>query len=68
MKKIVFADYIATNLVRQSIFANPASHSGMESYWGYTAIACRYLLTLADIIAIAIGVALLMGFRLPINW
>ena len=67
VKKIVFADYIATNLVDR-VFANPASHSGMEVLLGLYGYSLQVFADFSGYSDIAIGVALLMGFRLPINF
>ena len=66
-KKIVFADYIATNLVDR-VFANPTSHSGFEVLLGLYGYSLQVFADFSGYSDIAIGVALLMGFRLPINF
>jgi alginate O-acetyltransferase complex protein AlgI len=66
-KKIIFADYIATNLVDR-VFANPTSHSGMEVLLGLYGYSLQVFADFSGYSDIAIGVALLMGFRLPINF
>ncbi len=66
-KKIVFADYIATNLVDR-VFANPTSHSGFEVLLGLYGYSLQVFADFSGYSDIAIGVALLMGFRLPVNF
>ena len=61
------ADYIATNLVDR-VFANPASHSGMEVLLGLYGYSLQVFADFSGYSDIAISVALLMGFRLPINF
>ena len=67
IKKIIIADYIAINLVDR-VFANPTSYSGMEvllSLYGYSLQVFADFSGYSDI---AIGVALIMGFRLADNF
>lgn len=66
-KKIVFADYVATNLVDR-VFANPTSHSGFEVLLGLYGYSLQVFADFSGYSDIAIGVALLMGFRLPVNF
>lgn len=66
-KKILFADYIATNLVDR-VFANPTSHSGFEVLLGLYGYSLQVFADFSGYSDIAIGVALLMGFRLPVNF
>lgn len=66
-KKIVLSDYIALNLVDR-VFNNPTAYTGLENLlasYGYTLqIYCDF----SGYTDIAIGVALLLGFRLSINF
>ena len=66
-KKIVFADYVATNLVDR-VFANPTSHSGFEVLLGLYGYSLQVFADFSGYSDIAIGVALLMNFRLPVNF
>ncbi len=66
-KKIVFADYIATNLV-DIIFSNPVRYSGFEVLLGLYGYSLQVFADFSGYSDIAIGVALLMGFRLPVNF
>ncbi|MGQ1890107.1 MBOAT family O-acyltransferase [Thermophagus sp. OGC60D27] len=67
IKKLVFSDYIAINL-SDRIFETPYLYSGFEilsSVYGYTLqIYCDF----SGYTDVAIGLALLLGFRLPINF
>jgi D-alanyl-lipoteichoic acid acyltransferase DltB (MBOAT superfamily) len=67
IKKILISDYISTNLVDR-IFESPTSYTGFEnlmSVYGYTIqIYCDF----SGYTDIAIGVALLLGFRLTLNF
>lgn len=67
IKKTVLSDYVALNLVDR-VFANPSAYSGVEnllSTYGYTLqIYCDF----SGYTDIAIGLALLMGFHLSINF
>lgn len=66
-KKAVISDYISINFVDR-IFANPLQYSGAENLlavYGYTIqIYCDF----SGYSDMAIGIALLMGFRLPANF
>lgn len=66
-KKIIFADFIATNLVDR-IFATPTSYSGFEVLLGLYGYSLQVFADFSGYSDIAIGVALLMGFRLPLNF
>lgn len=67
LKKAVIADYLAANLVDR-VFASPLQHTGSEclmAAYGYTLqIYCDF----SGYSDMAIGIALLLGFRLPLNF
>ncbi len=67
LKKMVFSDYIAVNLVDR-VFESPFLYSGFEvlsAIYGYTLqIYCDF----SGYTDVAIGLALLLGFRLPLNF
>jgi alginate O-acetyltransferase complex protein AlgI len=67
VKKVVFSDYIAVNLVDR-VFESPFLYSGFEilsAIYGYTLqIYCDF----SGYTDVAIGLALLLGFRLPLNF
>lgn len=67
IKKIIIADYIAINLVDR-IFANPTSYSGMEVLLGLYGYSLQVFADFSGYSDIAIGVALIMGFRLADNF
>lgn len=67
VKKIVIADYIAMNLVDR-VFANPSSYSGMEVLLGLYGYSLQVFADFSGYSDIAIGVALIMGFRLAENF
>jgi len=67
LKKIVLADYIATNLVDR-VFINPTSYSGLEVLLGLYGYSLQVFADFSGYSDIAIGVALLMGFRLADNF
>lgn len=67
LKKAVISDYISVNFVDR-VFDNPQLYSSFENLlacYGYTIqIYCDF----SGYSDIAIGIALLMGFRLPLNF
>ena len=67
IKKVVFADYIAMNLVDR-VFASPTSYSGMEVMLGLYGYSLQVFADFSGYSDIAIGVAWLMGFNLPKNF
>lgn len=66
-KKVVISSYLSSAIV-VPVFTAPAQHSGAESIfaaWGYgVQIYCDF----SGYTDIAIGLALLLGFRFPINF
>ncbi len=66
-KKIILSDYLALNLVDR-VFDNPVAYSGVENLmasYGYTLqIYCDF----SGYTDIAIGIALLLGYRLALNF
>ena len=67
LKKMFLADYIAVNFVDR-VFANPASYSGFESVLALFGYTLQVYADFSGYTDIAIGVALWMGFRLPVNF
>ncbi len=67
LKKMFISDYIAVNFIDR-VFDNPMLYGGFENLmalYGYTVqVYCDF----SGYTDIAIGVALLMGFRLPVNF
>ena len=67
IKKIVVADYLAMNLVDR-VFANPTSFSGIEVLLGLYGYSLQVFADFSGYSDIAIGVTLIMGFRLAENF
>ncbi len=67
LKKVWLADYVATNLVDR-VFANPSSYTGFENLLGLYGYSLQVYGDFSGYTDIAIGIALLMGFHLPINF
>jgi D-alanyl-lipoteichoic acid acyltransferase DltB (MBOAT superfamily) len=67
VKKIFIGDYIAVNFVDR-VFAEPLSHSGFENLMALFGYSLQVYVDFSGYTDIAIGVALLMGFRLPQNF
>jgi len=66
-KKIVIADYLATSLV-DPVFASPQLHSGLAILIAVYGYAIQIYADFSAYSDIAIGVALLLGFRFPDNF
>jgi len=66
-KKMFLADYLAVNFVDR-VFANPLSHSGFENMMALFGYSIQVYADFSGYTDIAIGVALLLGFRLPTNF
>ena len=67
VKKIFLADFIALNFVDR-IFAQPTLYTGFENLMALYGYSLQVYADFAGYTDIAIGVALLMGFRLPKNF
>lgn len=65
-KKIVFADNLA--LYADAVFANPAQHGFWDSLLAVYAFAFQIYCDFSGYTDIAIGLALLLGFRYPQNF
>jgi alginate O-acetyltransferase complex protein AlgI len=66
-KKMLIGDYIAVNLIDR-VFANPASYTGFENLMGLYGYSLQVYCDFSGYTDIAIGLALLMGFKLPQNF
>lgn len=66
-KKMVISDYLSVNLVDR-VFDSPMMYSGMELLLGSYAYTLQIYCDFSGYTDIAIGVALLLGFRLPKNF
>jgi len=67
IKKIFIGDYIAVNFVDR-IFSDPITHSGFENLMALFGYSLQVYVDFSGYTDIAIGVALLMGYRLPQNF
>ncbi|MFT5224144.1 MAG: alginate O-acetyltransferase complex protein AlgI, partial [Glaciecola sp.] len=66
-KKVVIANVLATSIV-DKVFANPSNFSGPEVLLGVYGYAIQIYADFSGYTDIAIGVALLLGFRFPQNF
>ncbi len=66
-KKFLIADYLATNLVNR-VFDLPTLYSGGDVLVAVYAYACQLYYDFSGYSDIAIGTALLIGIKLPINF
>ena len=67
IKKVMLADYLAVNFVDR-VFANPGLYSGFENLMALFGYSIQVYADFSGYTDIAIGVALLLGFRLPVNF
>ncbi len=67
MKKLLIADYLADNLVNR-VFDLPKLYSGAETLIGVYGYALQLYYDFSGYTDIAIGSALLLGLRLPVNF
>lgn len=67
IKKMVISDYLSVNFVDR-VFDNPLSHTGFENLMATYAYAMQIYCDFSGYTDIAIGLALLLGFRLPLNF
>ena len=67
IKKMLISDYISLNFVDR-VFDNPLSYSGFENLMATYGYALQIYCDFSGYTDIAIGIALLLGFRLPINF
>lgn len=67
IKKMVISDYISLNFVDR-IFDSPAAYTGFENLMAMYGYSIQIYCDFSGYTDIAIGIALLMGFRLPINF
>ena len=66
-KKVVVANTLATSIV-DPVFASPQNFSGLEVLTGVYAYAVQIFADFSGYTDIAIGLALLLGFRFPQNF
>jgi len=67
IKKMLISDYISINFVDR-VFDNPMAYTGIENLMSIYGYAIQIYCDFSGYTDIAIGVALLLGFRLPINF
>ncbi len=66
-KKLVLADFLATGIV-EPVFSTPEAHSAIDVLVGILAYAVQIYCDFSAYTDIAIGLALLLGFKLPENF
>jgi alginate O-acetyltransferase complex protein AlgI len=66
-KKVVIANYLAANIVDE-VFGAPGQHSSLEILIAIYAYAVQIYADFSGYTDIAIGIALLLGFRFPQNF
>ncbi len=67
VKKVIVADYLSGNFVDR-IFDNPALYSGFENLMGVAGFTLQIYCDFSGYSDMAIGLALLMGFRFKANF
>jgi len=67
LKKVLLADWIAVNF-NDRVFAAPEAHSGFEMLMALYGYSLQVYADFSGYTDMAIGVALLMGYRLPQNF
>ena len=66
-KKIILSDYLAVNFIDR-VFDHPLLFSGFENLFALFAYSLQVYADFSGYTDIAIGIALLMGFYLPMNF
>lgn len=66
-KKAVISDYISLNFVDR-VFDEPGKFSGLENLFGVFGYAVQIYCDFSGYSDMAIGLALLLGFRFPVNF
>jgi len=67
LKKLFISDYIAVNLIDR-VFEKPIMYSGIENLLALYGYSMQVYADFSGYTDIAIGVAILMGFSLPVNF
>jgi D-alanyl-lipoteichoic acid acyltransferase DltB (MBOAT superfamily) len=67
IKKVLISDFIAAGLIDR-VFENPSLYSGFENLTAVYGYGLQIYCDFSGYTDIAIGVAMLMGFRLPLNF
>src|SRR5262249_18749810 len=66
-KKVVIANYLATHIV-DPVFGAPVQHSSLETWMAVYAYAVQIYCDFSGYTDMAIGLALLLGFKFPQNF
>jgi alginate O-acetyltransferase complex protein AlgI len=66
-KKLVIGDFLARSLV-DGVFATPGQYSSLDAVVGIHAYAVQIYCDFSGYTDMALGIALLLGFRLPVNF
>jgi alginate O-acetyltransferase complex protein AlgI len=66
-KKVVIANYLATNIV-DAVFGAPVQHSSLETWVGVIGYSVQIYADFSGYTDMAIGLALLLGFKFPQNF
>jgi len=67
IKKMIISEFISVNLIDR-VFDSPALYSGFENLMAVYGYGLQIYCDFSGYTDIAIGVSLLMGFRLPLNF
>ena len=67
VKKMVISNFISLNFVDR-VFDSPLSYTGFENLMGVYGYALQIYCDFSGYTDIAIGLALLLGFRIPVNF
>lgn len=67
VKKVIVSDYISINFVDR-VFVSPLSYSGFENLLATYGYSVQIYCDFSGYTDMAIGIALILGFRLPINF
>ncbi len=67
IKKIIISDFIATNFIDR-VFDTPSFYSGFENLMAVYGYGLQIYCDFSGYTDIAIGLGLILGFRLPINF
>lgn len=67
IKKVIISDYISINFVDR-VFTNPLSYSGFENLLATYGYSVQIYCDFSGYTDMATGLALLLGFRLPLNF
>ncbi|MGQ8337594.1 MBOAT family O-acyltransferase [Sunxiuqinia sp. A32] len=66
-KKMVIADFLATNFIDR-IFEAPLAYSGIENLFAVYTYSIQIYCDFSGYTDIAIGLALILGFKIPVNF